>query len=232
MVMLDSKLALLQEISEAAKSLETTLVTQFDKKLQGTLEADSHANLDFDKIGINFAKLKDRQVFSFSATIESKQATAEAKEHMNEKQVDLHDVMYEKRHILEEIVQCRKFRSVYQDVELIPLEEFQSKAGPEYLENSDNPHQLFINRLKYELVVRAALKEQQEELQLQRTQLIKENRKAQKKVDQFDKLLDDFVQSAAPLEEALEAESKTTDDNEMVTEQSTENSTEVMDISL
>lgn len=78
--------------------------------LQGTLEADSHTNLDYDQIGINFAKLKDRQVGSFSETIESKQATAEAKEHMNEKQVDLHDVMYEKRHILEEIVQCRKFR--------------------------------------------------------------------------------------------------------------------------
>jgi hypothetical protein len=46
-------------------------------------------------------------------------------------------------------------RSVYQDVELIPLDEFQQKAGPEYLENSDNPHQLMINRLKYELVVRS-----------------------------------------------------------------------------
>lgn len=34
MVMLDSKLALLQEISEAAKKLETILVTQFDKKLE------------------------------------------------------------------------------------------------------------------------------------------------------------------------------------------------------
>jgi len=74
------------------------------------LEADSQATIDYDKIGINFAKLKDRQVGSFTATLESKQATAEAKDYMNEKQVDLHDVMYEKRHILEEIVQCRKFR--------------------------------------------------------------------------------------------------------------------------
>ncbi|GAN02273.1 fms interacting protein [Mucor ambiguus] len=236
MVMLDSKITLLQEISDAAKKLEAILVTQFDKKLEGTLEADSLATIDYDKIGINFAKLKDRQVGSFTATIECKQATAEAKEHMNEKQVDLHDVMYEKRHILEEIVQCRKFRSVYQDVELIPLDEFMAKAGPEYLENSDNPHQLFINRLKYELVVRAALKEQQEELQLKRTQLIKENRKAQKKVDQYDKLLDDFVQSAAPLEEALEAERKAQNapENEMITEQAQEttNTAEVMDTSL
>lgn len=34
MVMLDSKITLLQEISEAAKKLETILVTQFDKKLE------------------------------------------------------------------------------------------------------------------------------------------------------------------------------------------------------
>lgn len=47
-------------------------------------------------------------------------------------------------------------RSVYQDVELIPLEEFLARAGPEYQQNSDNPHQLMINRLKYELVIRAA----------------------------------------------------------------------------
>lgn len=50
----------------------------------------------------------------------------------------------------------KKRRSVYEDVELIPLEEFLAKAGPEYLQNSDNPHQLMINRLKYELVVRTA----------------------------------------------------------------------------
>ena len=41
---------------------------------------------------------------------QSKEATAEAKERMNEKQVGLQGVMYEKRHILEDIVQCRQFR--------------------------------------------------------------------------------------------------------------------------
>jgi hypothetical protein len=38
------------------------------------------------------------------------------------------------------------------------------------------------------------LKEQQEALQQKKAQLIKENIKAQRKVDQFDKLLDDFVE--------------------------------------
>lgn len=66
--------------------------------------------MDFDQIGTLFGKLKDLQVDAYNKTSASKQATSDAKEHMNEKQVDLQDVMYEKRHILEEIVQCKKFR--------------------------------------------------------------------------------------------------------------------------
>jgi len=44
MVMLDSKITLLQEISDAAKKLENILVTQFDKKLEVWLLAynDKH----------------------------------------------------------------------------------------------------------------------------------------------------------------------------------------------
>ncbi|CAO3620476.1 unnamed protein product [Mucor hiemalis] len=122
----------------------------------------------------------------------SKQSTADAKVDMNEKRVELQDVMYERKHILEEI----------------------QKAGQEYLENMDNPHLLMINRLKYELVVRSALKEQKEALELERAQLIKETRKVQKKVNLFDKLLDDFVSSAAPVEEALQAEQVTVTDHD------------------
>lgn len=39
-----------------------------------------------------------------------------------------------------------------------------------------------------------SLREQQEKLQAERLALIRENRKAQEKLDRFDKLLDDFVQ--------------------------------------
>lgn len=109
-----------------------------------------------EAIQSNFDEISDLHSRAYAVMNESKQLTADAKVDMNEKRVELQDVMYERKHILEEIVRCRGFRSVYQDVELIPLEEFQQRAGPEYLENMDNPHQLMINRLKYELVVRTA----------------------------------------------------------------------------
>ncbi|KAG2203116.1 hypothetical protein INT47_004923, partial [Mucor saturninus] len=192
-----------------------------------------------NKIQENFDRLIDLHMVAYTSTKESRQATLDAKISMNEKRVELQDVMYERKHILEEIVQCRDFRSVYQDVELIPLDEFMANAGPEYHQNSDNPHQLMINRLKYELVIRAALKEQKEALEIERAKLIKENRKIQKKVDRFDKLLDDFVLSAAPVEEALATESKTiVEDMEIENHihtpngDTTINTTEVMDTTL
>jgi THO complex subunit 5 len=47
---------------------------------------------------------------TYYATSESKEMTTNAKNEMNEKRVDLQDVMYERKHILEEIVGCRQFR--------------------------------------------------------------------------------------------------------------------------
>ncbi|KAG1216793.1 hypothetical protein G6F35_009759 [Rhizopus arrhizus] len=180
-----------------------------EKKLNGTLE-DQYDFDEYEHVQQILDRLKDIQSTSYTSTRDSKQSTSDAKDYMDKKQVEMQDVMYEKRHILEEIVKCREFRSVYQDIELIPLEEFQSKAGPEYLVDFDNQHQLMINRLKYELVIRAELKEQQEALQQKKAQLIKENIKAQRKVDQFDKLLDDFVESTRPVIDALAAEEKAT----------------------
>ncbi|KAG2237404.1 hypothetical protein INT48_009532 [Thamnidium elegans] len=196
--------AALEEIDKVAGEVQTGILEQrFGKAEQSLIQE-------------NFDRLIDLHTVAYASTKDSRQSTHDAKTNMNEKRLELQDVMYERKHILEEIVQCRDFRSVYEDVELIPLEEFLAKAGPEYLQNSDNPHQLMINRLKYELVVRTALKGQKEALEIERAKLIKENRKIRKKVDLFDKLLDDFVLSAAPVEEALLAESKTTiEDTEM-----------------
>ncbi|EIE81478.1 hypothetical protein RO3G_06183 [Rhizopus delemar RA 99-880] len=204
-----NSISLINNVEAASKELETTLVKYMEKKLNGTLE-DQYDFDEYEHVQQILDRLKDIQSTSYTSTRDSKQSTSDAKDYMDKKQVEMQDVMYEKRHILEEIVKCREFRSVYQDIELIPLEEFQSKAGPEYLVDFDNQHQLMINRLKYELVIRAELKEQQEALQQKKAQLIKENIKTQRKVDQFDKLLDDFVESTRPVIDALEAEEKAT----------------------
>ncbi|ORX46796.1 hypothetical protein DM01DRAFT_1339446 [Hesseltinella vesiculosa] len=122
---------------------------------------------------------------------------------MDEKYVGLQNTMYEKRHILEEILKCQQLRSVYQHVELLPLESFEASAPDRYRQGNDNPHTLMIHRLLFEKDERTSLQEQEERLALVRQELIKENRKGQDKLDRYDKLLDDFVLATAPLEDAL-----------------------------
>lgn len=58
----------------------------------------------------NFDRLIDLHTVAYASTKDSRQATLDAKTNMNEKRLELQDVMYERKHILEEIVQCRDFR--------------------------------------------------------------------------------------------------------------------------
>ncbi|KAI8141776.1 Fms-interacting protein-domain-containing protein [Fennellomyces sp. T-0311] len=204
----DSTVAL-NQIVATTQRVQELMATLLQEKIAGTLPMDTDDNDESQELIDAIDNLIDIHSMAFSPTInKSKQETAEAKAAMDEKYVGLQNVMYEKRHLIEEIVKCRAFRSVYQDVDLVPLEEFRAGAPPEYLQDQDNPHQLMINRLKYEHDARLSLKEQEEQLQAERLALIRENRKAQEKLDRFDKLLDDFVQASGPVENALLEEEK------------------------
>ncbi|KAI9318051.1 Fms-interacting protein-domain-containing protein [Dichotomocladium elegans] len=191
----------LQAIVRAAEESHNLLVKYMKLKAAG----DPIPN-DGEDLSTLLDFLYDLHMTTFNDVRDSKQATTDARTNMDERLVGLQNVMYEKRHLLEEIVKCRAFRSVYQDVDLIDLEEFKARAPEAYSHAQDNPHQLMINRLKFEQEQRLLLKEEQEKLQAERALLIRENRKAQEKLDRFDKCLDDFVQAASPLEEALKDE--------------------------
>lgn len=68
---------------------------------------------DFDeseKVQLSIHRLKDIQAESYADTRDSKQATSDAKDNLDKRQVEMQDVMFEKRHILEEIVKCHEFR--------------------------------------------------------------------------------------------------------------------------
>ncbi|KAG0169707.1 hypothetical protein DFQ30_003300 [Apophysomyces sp. BC1015] len=174
-----------------------------ENKTVGSLPGDILRNVAGHHLLQSVDTMKDLHARAFRNTRDSKQRTSDAKSGMDERQVGLQNVMYEERHLLDEIVRCRDFRSVFQDIDLVPYDEFCLRAPQEYLLNKENPHTLMINRLKFEYEERSRLKDQQEKLQAERLLLIKENRKAQEKLDRFDKLLDDLVQATEPVEKAL-----------------------------
>ncbi|ORY92336.1 Fms-interacting protein-domain-containing protein [Syncephalastrum racemosum] len=189
----------IQEAEAASKQLQSFLRQRLEQKAQGQELPGDNARQHL----VLSDKLLDVQASAYNKTRENKKLTKEAKAVMDAKQLGLQNVMYEKRHLLEEIKKCRDFRSVYQDVELVSLDVFTQIAPEEYRQNMDDPHALMINRLKFELEQRRRLRERQEALQEERLALIRENRKAQEKLDKLDKHLYNFAQAAEPLEAAL-----------------------------
>ncbi|KAI9272847.1 Fms-interacting protein-domain-containing protein [Phascolomyces articulosus] len=204
----NDRTAPLQQIINATQRVQELMAIHMQQKITNALPDQLEDTEDGQALINTIDDVFDIHTIAFQTVHDSKQETAEAKAAMDEKHVGLQNVMYEKRHLIEEILKCKSFRSVYQDVDLVPLEEFQSNAPTEYLQDQENPHQLMINRLKYEHQARISLKEQEEKLQAERLALIRENRKAQEKLDRFDKLLDDFVQASVPVENALLEEEK------------------------
>ncbi|SAM04550.1 hypothetical protein [Absidia glauca] len=197
-----------QSIALVTEELQTLMTEHLRMKMEGTLDDDILESEQGQTLLDAIDKIKDLHSQAYGSTRDSKQQTAEAKDDMDDKQVGLQNVMYEKRHIVEEIVKCREFRSVYQHVDLISLEDFLARAPEHYLQDKENHHTLMINRLRFEQDERTSYKEEEERLQLERQGLIKENRKVQEKLDRFDKLLDDFVLAINPMEEALQEEDK------------------------
>jgi THO complex subunit 5 len=78
--------------------------------LKGTLDDDILESEQGQTLLDAIDKIKDLHSQAYGSTRDSKQQTAEAKDDMDDKQVGLQNVMYEKRHIVEEIVKCREFR--------------------------------------------------------------------------------------------------------------------------
>ncbi|KAL0091074.1 Fms-interacting protein-domain-containing protein [Phycomyces blakesleeanus] len=202
----------LHSIIKASEELQAFVVSQLESRIAGTLPEDVLEGEKGMTLLKTIDKIMDLHALAFGSTRVSKHLTAEAKTAMDARQIGLQNVMYEKRHLLEEIVKCRDFRSVYQDVDLIPLDEFNAVAPPAYRQDNSNQHIEMINRLKFEHEARM----RQEKLQVERVKLIKDNRKAQEKLDRFDKLYDDLVQASIPMELALLDEDKKVEKNDSV----------------
>ncbi|PWN39840.1 hypothetical protein IE81DRAFT_294252, partial [Ceraceosorus guamensis] len=86
----------------------------------------------------------------------SKGKVAERRAEVDESRLRLQNLEYERSQLEGEIRRCKEFVSVFQDIELRDLSEFQAVA-PEELRTEQilsDPHSLMLARLEYELIER------------------------------------------------------------------------------
>ncbi|KAF8621578.1 hypothetical protein AX15_007604 [Amanita polypyramis BW_CC] len=152
------------------------------------------------------ARLKSLNRAANAATRVSKEQTAAARHEMDQSHLQLQNLLYEKRHLEREIEKCRQFVSIYQDVPLYSLEDFERLAPQEARteEVLADEHQLMLNRLSFELAERQRLDQGRRELLQQKEDLLKESKSKVSTLDNVKAQIDALMKTASDIQKKVD----------------------------
>ena len=173
----------------------TAIASSLQKRLLSTIDQEELAVKGLTTIEERFALLHASsplfaQLRSTSRKVHEdvrngKASVTEIRSKVDNASLALQNLRYQKRHLQEEIRNCKSFQSIYENVSLIHVDEFIQTAPEE--ERTDeiiaNPHKLYLARLRFELSERKRLEEEKQRLQANRTALMKENRKKKQRLE-------------------------------------------------
>ncbi|PQE03995.1 THO complex subunit 5 protein [Rutstroemia sp. NJR-2017a BVV2] len=132
---------------------------------------------------------------------ETKALTAEARQEVDRLHLQLQNLYYEQRHLQGEIEACEIYDHKYQQLPLIPVEEFLAQH-PEHAEADENA--LMIARIDHEHQERLKLEEQRQGLLKKKQGLIADNKKRKDDLANLDKDLEKFIDAAKPIQKTFE----------------------------
>ncbi|KAI9823740.1 MAG: hypothetical protein M1832_002297 [Thelocarpon impressellum] len=133
----------------------------------------------------------------------TKQATAEARQEVDRLHLHLQNLYYEQRHLAGEIAACESYDHGYQQLPLLPVEEFLERH-PDHAANSEND--LMIARINHEHSEREALEQARQGLLKKKQGLIADNKKRKDDLANLDKDLETFIDAAKPIQKTFEKE--------------------------
>ncbi|PMD51864.1 uncharacterized protein K444DRAFT_544219 [Hyaloscypha bicolor E] len=132
---------------------------------------------------------------------ETKASTAEARQEVDRLHLQLQNLYYEQRHLQGEIAACESYDHKYQQLPLIPVEQFLAEH-PERAGLDESA--LTIARIEHEHKGRLALEEQRQRLLKKKEGLIQANKKRKDDLANLDKDLEKFIDAAKPIQKTFE----------------------------
>ncbi|KAJ3722937.1 Fms-interacting protein-domain-containing protein [Lentinula raphanica] len=176
------------------------------RDLSGPAYADSDAQSLLIRSSALVSCLKSLNRAANTATRTKKDETTAARQEMDQSHLGLQNLLYEKRHLEREIEKCRQFASVYQDIPLYTLEEFQELAPEEArtTEVLEDEHQLMLNRLSFELAERQRLDLKRRELLQAKEELLKQSKANTNTLEGVKGHIDTLVKTAAEIQKKVD----------------------------
>ncbi|KAL9627695.1 MAG: hypothetical protein Q9204_006394 [Flavoplaca sp. TL-2023a] len=146
----------------------------------------------------NLRQSSRESIFEVRAT---KQDTAEARQEVDRLHLQLQNLYYEERHLRGEISACESYDHQYQQLPLIPVEDF-LEVEPQHADTDEKS--LMFARINHELAERELLEQQRQELLKRKQVLTAENKKRKDDLASLDKDLETFIDAAKPIQTLFE----------------------------
>ncbi|KAL8651514.1 MAG: hypothetical protein Q9226_004681 [Calogaya cf. arnoldii] len=168
-----------------------------------TLPNDTRYQLSAQQRQLNadLASLRQASRESIFEVRATKQDTAEARQEVDRLHLQLQNLYYEERHLRGEISACESYDHQFQQLPLIPLEDF-LLVEPQYADSDEKS--LMFARINHEMAEREVLEQQRQELLGRKQVLITENKKRKDDLASLDKDLETFIDAAKPIQTLFE----------------------------
>ncbi|MCI4381933.1 hypothetical protein PGIGA_G00257640 [Pangasianodon gigas] len=155
---------------------------------------------------VHFITLKKLNRLSHMRLKKARDQTHEAKQKVDVLHLQLQNLLYEVMHLQKEIGKCLEFKSQHEEIELVSVDEFFKEAPAEISRphlTRDDPHQLTLARLDWELEQRKRLAEQYKSSLCTKEKILKGIELKKEYLSSLQPGLQAIMQASLPVQEYL-----------------------------
>ncbi|XP_023245652.1 THO complex subunit 5 homolog [Copidosoma floridanum] len=177
-------------------------------KLKSVSEANAKEQIRELQIdtALAFMELKKLNRMEKFRTKSSRDSLTLAKSNVDNRHLQLQNLLYEVIHLKKEVMKCLQFKSKDESIELVPEEEFYKEA-PESISRpdvtKDDPHQKRLARLEWELTQRKQLAVLCDELTENKKSVATSIESKQSRLDNLAPQMRSILEASKPLQESL-----------------------------
>ncbi|XP_034547526.1 THO complex subunit 5 homolog [Notolabrus celidotus] len=195
-----------QQYKESCESLATLMSEIQDLKASGAKEGCAEIEQRRMQSCIHFMNLKKLNRLAHMRLKRGRDQTHEAKQRVDVLHLQLQNLLYEVMHLQKEISKCLEFKSKHEEIDLVSEKEFYQEAPEEISRpplTKNDPHQLTLARLDWELEQRKRLAEKYKESQATKEKIQKSIEVKKEHLTSLQPGLNAIMQASLPVQQYL-----------------------------
>lgn len=194
------------QYKESCESLATLMGEIQDLKAKGAKEGCPEVEQRRMQSCIHFMNLKKLNRLAHMRLKRGRDQTHEAKQKVDVLHLQLQNLLYEVLHLQKEISKCLEFKSKHEEIDLVSEDEFYQDAPQDisrpHLTKND-PHQLTLARLDWELEQRKRLAEKYKDSQATKEKILKSIEVKKEHLTSLQPGLNAIMQASLPVQQYL-----------------------------